>query len=460
MLTFLELYQTLLGFVFFKLYTDAGLVYPPPLDQQKDESGAGVGAFIIQEMNQITLSPGTQISKTKKIEVDGKIVSGKEVKKTIKAIEGAADSNMDVDETPSAALLPADDTMPSQEEFIVQTSSKNADTSASNLPTLHSLTALPSTLPINLFAPYTFYISRESPRTILEFAIRSFGGRVGWPETVGAGSPFTEDDDSITHVIIDRPPIIPAAQGEATITTVTKTLTDKERRRKYVQPQWVVDCINAGRILVEDPYGRGKVLPPHLSPFGEVDGAYDPTAEPPAANAEDEESEEDVIEGEELPDEEEDESENDEVVEDPPIVHAQAPKLASTLPPPPSLPTKSSKKSKKSKSTLPAAAATDPELLRKAELEAERAGIDPATFDQEIAQIAKAAKRGADNSVPQEEEWGGVVAGADNPNKMLMSNKQRKLYEKMKYSQRQKADEASLFNILFIPPYQHSFLIL
>src|SRR6266545_4800666 len=32
MLTFLELYQTLLSFVFFKLYTDAGLVYPPPLD--------------------------------------------------------------------------------------------------------------------------------------------------------------------------------------------------------------------------------------------------------------------------------------------------------------------------------------------------------------------------------------------------------------------------------------------
>jgi hypothetical protein len=31
MLTFLELYQTLLGFVFFKLYTDAGPVYPPPL---------------------------------------------------------------------------------------------------------------------------------------------------------------------------------------------------------------------------------------------------------------------------------------------------------------------------------------------------------------------------------------------------------------------------------------------
>ena len=49
MLTFLELYQTMLGFVFFKLYTDAGLVYPPPLDIKKDEGAAGVGAYSLQE---------------------------------------------------------------------------------------------------------------------------------------------------------------------------------------------------------------------------------------------------------------------------------------------------------------------------------------------------------------------------------------------------------------------------
>ena len=49
MLTFLELYQTLLGFVFFKLFTDAGLVYPPPMDASKDEAAAGVGAFSLQE---------------------------------------------------------------------------------------------------------------------------------------------------------------------------------------------------------------------------------------------------------------------------------------------------------------------------------------------------------------------------------------------------------------------------
>ena len=70
MLTFLELYQTLLGFVFFKLYTDAGLVYPPPLDVQKDEGAAGVGAFNLQEAK--VNRPATTAAKSKVVEVDGK----------------------------------------------------------------------------------------------------------------------------------------------------------------------------------------------------------------------------------------------------------------------------------------------------------------------------------------------------------------------------------------------------
>jgi pescadillo protein len=50
MLTFVELYQTLLGFVFFKLYSDISLVYPPPLSLNKDEAGAGVGAFTLEDV--------------------------------------------------------------------------------------------------------------------------------------------------------------------------------------------------------------------------------------------------------------------------------------------------------------------------------------------------------------------------------------------------------------------------
>lgn len=37
MLTFLEFYQTLVGFVNFKLYSDINSVYPPKIDLLKNE---------------------------------------------------------------------------------------------------------------------------------------------------------------------------------------------------------------------------------------------------------------------------------------------------------------------------------------------------------------------------------------------------------------------------------------
>ena len=82
MLTFLELYQTLLGFVFFKLYTDRSLVYPPPLDTTKDDTGAGVGAYSLQEANLKSIAP----TGGKDITVNGKKVTAKDVRQTIKTI--------------------------------------------------------------------------------------------------------------------------------------------------------------------------------------------------------------------------------------------------------------------------------------------------------------------------------------------------------------------------------------
>ncbi|KAG1755119.1 Pescadillo N-terminus-domain-containing protein [Suillus paluster] len=374
MLTFLELYQTLLGFVFFKLYTDAGLVYPPPLDSGKDESGAGVGAFNLRSAKP---SPAAGAPKS-----DAPKVSSKEVRQTIKNITAESSSvppaDVDIDRTdsfPDAA----------EEEFVPQTSKSDLD-APSSLPTLLSLSSLPKPSSTNIFAPYTFWLSRESSRSIFEFLIRSFGGRIGWPVSSGGGSPFTEDDEAITHVIIDRP----VAKGD------TAQEQERRRRRKHVQPQWVVDCINAGKILLEDLYVQGKALPPHLSPFGERDGAYDPTIG--LANV-----------GNSLVDDAE--LNEDSEVED--VEMAELDEGVTSM------------------AALAVAAADDPEALRAAELAAEAAGVDYGTFEKEVQKKQQKQKQDA------------VVdgGGEEDMNKILMSKRKRQLYERMKYGERKRATE-------------------
>jgi len=58
---------------------------------------------------------------------------------------------------------------------------------------------------------------------------------------------------------IDRP----AISGSSSTADGTPT-TNAEDRRKYIQPHWVVDCVNAGRILNEEKYKFGKILPVRL----------------------------------------------------------------------------------------------------------------------------------------------------------------------------------------------------
>jgi pescadillo protein len=382
MLTFLELYQTILGFVFFKLYTDAGLVYPPPLDTQKDEGGAGVGAFSLQAANH----SATPVVAAKDVKVDGKKVSSKDVRQTIKHIVASAPpagegDTMVVDTYTNAAEA--------DEEFVAQPSTSDLH-APTILPTLQSINALPQTISTDLFAPYTFFLSRESSRPIFEFIVRSFGGRIGWPASSGSGSPFDDTDDSITHVIIDRPLV-----GRPNETAEER---DRRLRRKLVQPQWVVDCLNAGKILLEEPYGQGKTLPPHLSPFGEYEGAYDPTAglthgDITIAEAGDaQESDEEDANG----------SADDDTEEDAALKAAAA------------------------------VAAEDPLALRAAELAAEAAGIDYGTFEKEVTKSRTKSKKVDANGQPHRE---------DDMNKMMMSNKKRKLYERMKHGEKKREAE-------------------
>jgi len=103
----------------------------------------------------------------------------------------------------------------------------------------------------NLFKGLIFYLGREVPIEIFETVISSCGGLFG---DESENSAFKEDDKRITHYIVDRPP-----NG-----------IDMKPNKEYVQPQWIFDCINKKCLVPVSGYAPGKKLPPHLSPFYEV----------------------------------------------------------------------------------------------------------------------------------------------------------------------------------------------
>ncbi len=76
---------------------------------------------------------------------------------------------------------------------------------------------------------------------------------------------------------------------------------------------------------------------------------------------------------------------------------------------------------------------SNPADVRAAELHAEAAGMDYGTFERKLSESAIKARR--------VEEPAHVV---EDMNKMMLSNKQRKLYEKIKYSERKRQAEVRL----------------
>ncbi|XP_013408166.1 pescadillo homolog [Lingula anatina] len=164
----------------------------------------------------------------------------------------------------------------------------------------------------NLFKGLKFFLNREVPRETLVFVIRSFGGEVSWDKTVAVGATYSETDETITHQIVDRP-----------------NVAKQYLSRYYVQPQWLFDCVNARKLLPVEDYFLGAILPPHLSPF--VEEGEDDYVPPERLEALEEDSgvnedseEEDVEENDneggdesdEDVDEEEEEEEDSDVEED------------------------------------------------------------------------------------------------------------------------------------------------
>lgn len=203
MSTFVEFYTIMNGFVNFRLYSGLNLLYPPQFNVSLDseESQANEEIFVSERI---------------------------------------AALNVDL-------IKSSDDQEEEPEEMDLQLISNDGD--SEKVKIMHereqSLKRLKT-----LFKGLKFFINREVPREPLVFIIRCFGGKVSWDKNSFVGSTFDENDESITHQIVDRP-------------SVGKTFINRD----YVQPQWIFDSVNQSMLLPTNKYFIGVTLPPHLSPF-------------------------------------------------------------------------------------------------------------------------------------------------------------------------------------------------
>jgi pescadillo protein len=264
--TFVEFYTTLLGFVNYRLYTSVGLVYPPKFNAKSDEQGGELAAFQLEgranangaanDDEDVDINPEAQAI-ADRIAAEGDIEE-----EVADAIVAAAE---DVDDEEATEGIDKFEPTAKDGDVLPQPQASRAEAGS-------------------LFTPFTVYLSRETPRASLEFILRAFGcKRVGWDTVLGDGA-FTsnESDPSITHQIIDRPSL--ANGAAAPVSNDTENGAPKAQwprsmmpGRTYVQPQWVWDSINQGKLLPPHLYGPGAELPPHLSPWVKPKkGEYDP----------------------------------------------------------------------------------------------------------------------------------------------------------------------------------------
>ena len=303
--TFVEFYTTLLGFVNFRLYTSIGLVYPPKFNRKSDEQGAELGSLMIEGKSfgtsQKTITNGER-------QVNGHRNGEKAQTEADQALQERVNQLISTAGTATPRASPPPETQEPTEEgsTTIDTFPKpGADADVLPQPQISSSQAS------NLFAPFTFFLSRETPRQPLEFILRAFGcKRVGWDIVLGDGA-FTSDerDPSITHQVVDRPIASVPFTSEDNVRNEdaiknSKTLPPGTRvpRRTYIQPQWIWDSVNAGELMRPDLYGPGALLPPHLSPWVKPkSGEYDPKVPLQEQQKEGEDlSEEEEVDEEEL----------------------------------------------------------------------------------------------------------------------------------------------------------------
>jgi pescadillo protein len=289
MLTFFEFYETLLGFVLFKLYGDLGVRYPLSIVASSDTTtslhptlGGKASSVLAANLNSLQIalndaSKGNSAADAVKDALQNETndndstmgekkattnaISKKKQKQLMLSIDEALkgvtqDDNDDEGEDGAED----DDRMDEDDEDQIpiaaplrQALEAIEDSAVSNNEggNVHIINDPEARKRHQLFHNLTFFLSREIPRGYLELIILSYGGKVGWE---GQDSPIAMEDKSITHHIVDRPKLLP-------------TYAKLPKSREYIQPQWILDCANFNFVLPIQKYSVGAALPPHLSPW-------------------------------------------------------------------------------------------------------------------------------------------------------------------------------------------------
>lgn len=351
MLTFLEFYTTLLHFVLYKLYNENDLVFPPIINSAKLSGVGGINAYVLESRKNAAIVPQIEGNTDAKVEEVSDAILSKAAKADAADVE-VEEEEIEVDEGLDSFTAEKGDAL-TQPTF---------DASAGQL-----------------FSKFTIFIGREVPLDIIEFLIIAFGGKT---ISESAMDELIDNEDETRGNVIDEATL----KQKFNLAGVTHqisdrpTLREKVPGRTYIQPQWVFDSINEGRLLPVGDYAPGETLPAHLSPWGDA-GTYDPNAE--LSEGEDDDEDEDELE---IDPEDYDKDEEEEEAEAEAKQHQR-------------------------------------------ELEAEVKGVKP-------EETSKKTKRKADKMTKaekQEEE--------DKKLRMIMmSNKQKKLYKKMQYSNDKKSD--------------------
>ncbi|XP_006616360.1 pescadillo homolog isoform X3 [Apis dorsata] len=217
---FVEFYIVMLGFVNYRLYHSLNLYYPPKL---------------------------TTNDNSEKILVDEEVY----VSERIAAL--------------NVPLVNLDPTLQNVEDEELEIDKFANEGDATNMEEVRIEAEKVKKLK-TLFKGLKFFLNREVPREPLVFILRCFGAEVSWDKLLFVGATFDENDETITHHIVDRP-----------------NMTKQYISRYYVQPQWIFDSVNAKELLPVEKYLIGCVLPPHLSPFS--NSQHDQTYIPPEERA-------------------------------------------------------------------------------------------------------------------------------------------------------------------------------